>query len=162
MPARPCDHPTSWLCSARRPKLRRWWTKYFASLAYPRRFEARLPLARAPIYAALRSLLQLAADDWTFRGLLCVLGHNYVQPSWDEWQPANRTSAERMVRRLQIPRGREAILCAVDRSARVELSDDAPAARLRHRETARAACGVLSRLSDALASLRAKRPPANG
>ncbi len=42
---------------------------------------------------------------------------------------------------------------AVERSARVELPEDAPAARLRHREAARVAWGILARLSDALAKL---------
>ncbi len=81
----------------------------FSEFGIPASIEARLPVSRAPIYAALRSVLQLAADDWTFRGVLCVLGHNYAQPSWNEWQPANRASAERMVRRLQIPRGGSAV-----------------------------------------------------
>ena len=98
-------------------------------------------------------MLQLAADDWTFRGLLCASGAQLCAASVERM--ATRQPRERRTDDPQAANSarREALLRAVERSAHVELPEDAPAVRLRHRETARAACGILARLSVALAEL---------
>ncbi len=59
---------------------------------------------------ALRSILQLDLDDWPFRGLLGVLGNNYFQPDWREWQ-AGKSAAivEKTIRNLQNPHGRKTV-----------------------------------------------------
>jgi ATP-dependent helicase/DNAse subunit B len=128
-------------------------TEVFCEFGIPTSVEASIPLGRAPIFAALRAVLQLRVGDWPFRGLLTVLGHNYLQPQWPQWQRDNCVAAEQMIRSLQIPQGREALLRAIERSANVELPEDAKEARARRRKTAQAARALLSRLSETLEAL---------
>lgn len=83
----------------------------FGALGIPFASEVGHPLDRSPALAALTALLRLDQDDWPFRQLLAVLASNYFQPEWPQWQEGNPApAAEQTIRRLQIPRGREALL----------------------------------------------------
>jgi RecB family exonuclease/superfamily I DNA/RNA helicase len=83
----------------------------FSALGIPFALETGQPLGRSPVLSALVALLRLDLDDWPFSQLLKVLGSNYFQPNWPEWQEGQAAvSAERTIRRLQIPRGRERLL----------------------------------------------------
>ena len=77
-------------------------------------------LERAPIMSALVGWLRLDQQDWPFRQLLAVLVHNYFRPKWPEWQQGRAAAAaERLVRRLQIPSGRSALLVQLERLATI-------------------------------------------
>ena len=55
--------------------------------------------------------MQLHLDDWPFEQLLAVLGNNYFQPHWPEWQNGRvLPEIERAIRTQQIPNGRERLL----------------------------------------------------
>ncbi len=77
----------------------------FDRLGIPATWEIGQTLDRIPVMRALKSLLQLDLEDWPFRGLLAVLGNNYFQPDWPEWQ-AGKSAAivEKTIRNLRIPR----------------------------------------------------------
>ena len=83
----------------------------FDRLGIPVAWEMGQTLDRVPVMRALMSLLQLDLDDWPFRQLLAVLGSNYFQPDWPEWQ-ADKVArkVELTIRNLQIPRGRKTLL----------------------------------------------------
>ncbi|MCE5269297.1 MAG: exodeoxyribonuclease V subunit gamma [Planctomycetaceae bacterium] len=97
----------------------------FGRLGIPATFESGRPLDRSPAVRALATLLQLDLDDWPFDRLLAVLGSNYFQPQWPEWDAEAAATTERVIRHLQIPRGRERLMgeLALDRQ-KVEESDD--------------------------------------
>ena len=83
----------------------------FAAFGIPAAMELGQPLSRCPAIVALAGLLRLDADDWPMGRLLAVLGSNYFRPDWPEWLSGqSRGPAERAIRRLQIPRGRRALL----------------------------------------------------
>ena len=83
----------------------------FGDLGIPFALETGQPLDRSPVLSALVALLRLDRDDWPFGQLLQVLGSNYFQPEWPEWQAGQAAvAAEQTIRRLQIPRGREVLL----------------------------------------------------
>ncbi|MGD0381958.1 MAG: PD-(D/E)XK nuclease family protein, partial [Thermoguttaceae bacterium] len=83
----------------------------FNRLGIPAAWEMGQKLDRIPVMRALKSILQLDLDDWPFRGLLAVLGNNYFQPDWREWQAGKSAAiAEKTIRNLQIPRGRKQLL----------------------------------------------------
>jgi len=95
----------------------------FDELGIPYRLEAETSLLERPVIAALLSLLRLQQEDWPFRPLLGVVGHNYFAPSWPEWQEGRSAAAlERVVRRLQIPSGRRQLLEAIEWSRQREES----------------------------------------
>ena len=58
----------------------------------------------------LLRLLELDADDWPMYKLLGVLGNNYFAPDWADWNDRLAGLAERTIRSLQIPRGRQRLL----------------------------------------------------
>jgi ATP-dependent helicase/DNAse subunit B len=83
----------------------------FGRLSVPVMFESGETLDRSPALRALVAIAQLDLDDWPFAQLLTLLGSNYFQPTWREWQEGRAAvHVERTIRRLQIPRGREALL----------------------------------------------------
>ncbi len=83
----------------------------FGKLGIPVAIEASETLERVPALAALVAMLRLDAEDWPFRKLLGVLASNYFQPDWPEWDGGRSLLAvERIVRRLQVPRGRALLL----------------------------------------------------
>jgi ATP-dependent helicase/DNAse subunit B len=87
----------------------------FERLGLPIAWEQGVRLDRVPLLRALVALLKLDQEDWPFDSLLAVLGGNYFQPSWPAWQNG-RTSAplERLIRRFQIPKGRDELLSRRD------------------------------------------------
>ena len=82
----------------------------FGRLGVPVAFESGQTLERRPAVRALTNLLQLDLDDWPFGRLLAVLGSNFFQPDWPEFRGGDLAEIERMVRSLQIPRGRERLI----------------------------------------------------
>ena len=83
----------------------------FGRLGVPVIFESGEALDRSPALRGLVALAQLDLDDWPFEQLLTVLGSNYFQPDWCAWQEGRTAvQVERTIRRLQTPRGREALL----------------------------------------------------
>ena len=111
----------------------------FGRLGIPTAFESGQPLERSPAPRALARLLQLDRDDWPFDPLLAVLGSNYFQPEWPEWQEGRAAAnVERTIRGLQIPHGRERLLDQLD-------STGAP--------THEATLAILRRLAGALDAL---------
>ena len=83
----------------------------FDRLGIPATWEIGQTLDRIPLMRALKSMLQLDLEDWPFRGLLAVLGNNYFQPDWPEWQ-AGKSAAivEKTIRKLRIPGGHTKLL----------------------------------------------------
>ncbi len=88
----------------------------FAEFGIPYYLEKARRLLDVPLVAALLRLVRLQADDWPYRGLLATLNQNYFRPSWPAWNDATVRDAELLVRRIQIPRGRTAILAACERT----------------------------------------------
>jgi ATP-dependent helicase/nuclease subunit B len=83
----------------------------FGALGIPFALETGHPLDRSPVLTALVGLLRLDLEDWPFAQLLQVLGSNYFQPGWPEWQEGSTAAgAEQTIRRLQIPHGRDVLL----------------------------------------------------
>jgi len=119
----------------------------FGGMGIPVAFERGQTLDRSPALRALAALLRLDVEDWPFRDLLAVLGGNYFQPAWPEWRPAvTATTAERAIRRLQIPRGRQRLIERLR-----SLGDDAAGDDV---------AAVLARLGAALDELPHKATPA--
>ncbi len=82
----------------------------FDRLGIPTAWEMGPTLDRTPVMRAFRALLQLDLEDWPFRILLKVLGSNYFQPDWPEWQGGKAAAiAEQTIRNKQIPRGRKTL-----------------------------------------------------
>ncbi|MBN2578568.1 MAG: PD-(D/E)XK nuclease family protein [Pirellulales bacterium] len=80
----------------------------FARYGIPVAWQHGPTLDRSPFLRALAALLRLDLEDWPFYALLSVLGSNYFQPDWPEWE--NGRSAillTRALRQLQIPQGRQ-------------------------------------------------------
>jgi ATP-dependent helicase/nuclease subunit B len=92
----------------------------FGQLGVPVAVEASASLATAAVMKALMLLVQLHVRDWPFRGLLNLLSHNYFQPDWPEWAAGKAAAAaEQVVRYLQVPVGRAALLAGTGRLAAV-------------------------------------------
>ncbi len=67
------------------------------------------------------ALLQLDQDGWPFRGLLALLTSNFFHPKWSEWQGGRAArSARFVVRHLQVPSGRDALIEQTQRCAEQE------------------------------------------
>lgn len=94
----------------------------FGRKGIPFVIESGRPLARSRTLRALVDLLRLHVEDWPFRRLLAVLGSGLFQPTWPQWQgEASRLAAERVIRQLQVPQGRDELLRQLGRSASREL-----------------------------------------
>jgi ATP-dependent helicase/DNAse subunit B len=91
-------------------------------------------LQTAGIASGLVSWLRLDADDWPFRRVLAVLGHNYFRPSGPEWHDGRAAVAlARLVRELGIPSGRSELVRSVDRWAARAAADASAKRRLSRR-----------------------------
>ncbi len=83
----------------------------FPSLGVPFALEAVPKLGEVPAIRALLGLLRLEAEDWPFRRVLSVLGSSYFRPDWPECaEEGTLDVAHRLVRFLQIPRGKNRLL----------------------------------------------------
>ncbi|HEY4760429.1 MAG TPA: UvrD-helicase domain-containing protein, partial [Thermoguttaceae bacterium] len=83
----------------------------FRRLGIPFALEQGQTLDRMPMLRSLKVLLQLDLDDWPFQQLLAVVGSNYFQPDWDEWQSGKAAGiVEHTIRSQQIPHGRTKLL----------------------------------------------------
>ncbi len=129
----------------------------FGELGVPIALESGRALQEARSMRALVSLLRLHVEDWPFRRLLAVLGSNYFAPDWPEWHKAQAPAAtERVVRRLQVPSGQEALLARVQWLVEQAGEGDAKSALL---DDARRALPVLRRLRGVLAALPLEASP---
>ena len=117
----------------------------------------RPPLAHAGVVAALLAWLRFELDGWPFRQVLGMLAHNYFRPAWPEWQAGQAVAAaERVVRGLQIPAGRSALLDHLarlaERSGRqgTEQATSAESARRARADETQLAAALVARLAAAL------------
>jgi ATP-dependent helicase/nuclease subunit B len=85
-------------------------SEVFQRLQIPLFLECGRPLARSPALVMLVRLLELDAADWPMQKLLNVLGNNYFSPVWAAWDDLTASDAERAIRSLQIPHGRNRLL----------------------------------------------------
>ncbi|NQU21262.1 MAG: PD-(D/E)XK nuclease family protein [Candidatus Nealsonbacteria bacterium] len=95
-------------------------------LGVPFALETGQTLDRSPALAALVTLLRLDTEDWAPADLLAVLRNNYFRPDWPEWHHGRTVAtAERIIRRLQIARGREHLFNALEATGSLQqgLSD---------------------------------------
>jgi ATP-dependent helicase/nuclease subunit B len=137
----------------------------FTELGLPFVLETEESLDESPLAAAVVALLKLAVEDWPFRQLVAVLGSNYFQPDWPQWQNAAVT-AQRVVRSLQVPSGAGRLLAAIERRAEQRerqlkgatgTADDPRGGRLEQElRQARSAFALLGRLREALGRLPAQ------
>ncbi len=128
----------------------------FAEYGVPFYLDDTVSLASSPLVSALIDVLKLDLEDWPFRRLLKLLGNNYFQPEWPQWQRGVAVGKiERVIRSLQIPKGRRALLGALARLADAKLDDRAPEQRRQRQEKARAALDVFTRLAGAFDRLPA-------
>ena len=145
----------------------------FAEYGVPITLEAQEPLGRAPLLTSLVSLLRLVQEDWPYRRLLAVVTHNGLRPPFDEIavdeiesdeipfdekaaELPSVQAAEQVIRRLQIPNGREELLRAVTRLCdRVPREGNADRKRRdeKFRSQAARALPLLKKLSDSLEQL---------
>ena len=123
----------------------------FDDLGIPFAIETPQRLGDAPAMSALVALLRLALDDWPFRALLGVLGSNYVDLTGDRTVLDARRSTQRIIRHLQIPRGRRKLLEQVARLANMSLDEIGGESRLSdYVGWARQAQPVLAEFADCL------------
>ncbi|OHB85286.1 MAG: hypothetical protein A2V98_08420 [Planctomycetes bacterium RBG_16_64_12] len=149
-PARPCEVAVVFRSVAEVDLLVR---EVFGKLGIPVAVESSPSLDRSTALAALAGLITLDVEDWPFRRLLAVLSNNYFQPNWPEWQDGlAAVAAERAVRRLQIPRGRQRLLAELRRQAeRPTAGHEAPSGHAEERaRQAQLALALFARLQEAL------------
>lgn len=127
----------------------------FTRLGVPVALESRPTLDRSTALAALVGLVRLDLDDWPFRRLLAVLTSSYFRPQWPAWQEGRAAVAvERIIRRLQIPRGRDELLGALERSIRRHAGrGDCSESSARRLSEMRVAYDLLRQLGEVLAAL---------
>ena len=135
----------------------------FTELGLPFAIEASQTLDQAPIVKALASLLRLELDDWPFRQVLALWSNNYFRPELPEWnEMPTRTAVERLVRELQLPSGRKALLEHCQRWAQLgepqgDQSEVAWSEWVEHRTgDAQRALPIVRWLTDAFAQLPRK------
>jgi ATP-dependent helicase/nuclease subunit B len=99
-------------------------SEVFEEYGLPFAIDRRPTLGESPRIKALLALLELDAKDWPFRGVLAVLGNNYIAPPlFADSIFDMQSAAERVVRALQIPAGMENLLERWRRLARVAAED---------------------------------------
>lgn len=134
----------------------------FTRFGLPFALEAGVKLDQSPALTALAALVELDADDWPFRKLLCVTGSNFFRPEWPErYKPGVDEAVEATIRSLQLPSGRTKLLAAIERWATSEIrpvvagSAEADKAERHNRRRAQAllAWPVLRRLAEAFDQL---------
>ena len=84
----------------------------FGRLGIPFAIESPRRLGDAPVLSSLLSILRLSTEDWPFRTLLGVINNNYIRFGADDSQRAN---TERIIRHLQIPKGRRQLFAQIER-----------------------------------------------
>ena len=91
----------------------------FAEFEIPIAIEARRPIASTAVVRGVLSLLRLSLRDWPFRDLLSIITNRAMRfdTGVNADVDAEKISAERIVRRLQIDRGRKSLLDRVDHLA---------------------------------------------
>ena len=128
----------------------------FGKLGIPFALESGQSLDRSTALAALVGLVRLDVDDWPFRDLLAVLAGNYFQPDWPECHDGKAAvAAERAIRALQIPRGRERLLDALQRRAGQTAPEDpdGQSSRENPQKQAALARSLLGRLQEVFGEL---------
>ena len=134
----------------------------FGRLGIPFALESLPRLAAAPGLRRLLAALRLDADDWPFRGLLALLSGNHFRPAWAEWNAGQVLKAvDRSIRERQMPRGRAALLAALQRQRDVVIrqlqttaAGEPERQRLRdERDRLTQALALLDRLAGALDAL---------
>jgi ATP-dependent helicase/nuclease subunit B len=83
----------------------------FRELGVPFYLDTEQTLLASPALKALASMVSLHVDDWPFRSLLALLSNNYFAPKWKAFSGGEGAeAAELLVRSLQVPSEREALL----------------------------------------------------
>ncbi len=90
----------------------------FDELGIPLSIDEHLTLGSAPVLRSVAMLVRLAVEDWPFRLVVEAINNDYLRADDDSpthWLAA--AAAERLVRHLQIPSGRAALLRQVEKWA---------------------------------------------
>ena len=116
-------------------------SEVFQRLEIPFCLENGRLLVRCPAIVMLLRLLELDADDWPMYKLLGVLGNNYFDPDWTDWDLHIAAQAERAIRGLQIPRGRQRILEALEKARQQPTRPEGPQGLGGNAESARSPSG---------------------
>jgi ATP-dependent helicase/DNAse subunit B len=129
----------------------------FGAAGIPYACDAGTPLARLGPFKLLINILAIEHEDWPFRRLLGLLDSGFFRPAWNEFaggETARDVAAE--LRRGELDGGRERILAALERAARVPSSAEGPESAADATGPARAerALRLLRRLSEATGALR--------
>jgi ATP-dependent helicase/nuclease subunit B len=125
----------------------------FDELGIPCAFESGIPLSRVPLVAALVAALRVHVEDWPFRGLLHLLGNNYLRPDWTERRDlAALAATDRVIRSQQVARGRRTLLGALRRAAEAQAAT-ASAAVERDRHEAQRTLAIVEQLAAAFDQL---------
>ena len=135
----------------------------FGKLGIPFVIESGQSLERSPVLSALASLIRLDVEDWPFRDLLAVLSGSYFQPDWPEWHDGSAQAAtERVVRRLQVPRGRDRLIGQISRAIDnpVDGDRDEHASGPDRQSQLQLALGLLARLKSVFDALPDEATPA--
>ena len=83
--------------------------------------ERGLRLERTPLLRFLASLLRLDLEDWPFNAVLQIVESTYFRPAgFEKKETGSATTVERLLRRLLVPRGRNALLEQLAVRSRVE------------------------------------------
>jgi ATP-dependent helicase/DNAse subunit B len=128
----------------------------FDEFGIPYVIDSAIPLVCSPLLSALVAFLKLDLEDWPFRQVLDVSSSNYFRPKWPAWRGgAAAVDLERAVRALQIPKGRQALLTALERWAALKLDEHAAEKRRQRQAEARTTRDVLIRLAEAFDRLPA-------
>jgi ATP-dependent helicase/nuclease subunit B len=131
----------------------------FARFGVPVWVDHPLPLGRVSELRALVNWLQVDLDDWPLARLLNLLVHNCFRPRWPEWRSGQAArAAEALVRRLQIPSGRQALLAEVERLASGEGDRGHPPSASVARD-ARLALPLLRRIARSMDELPRRATP---
>ena len=129
----------------------------FTAAGIPTALDAGTSLCQTALVKALRGVVEMEQDDWSFDRLSAVLGNNYFRPP--DWDIADCEQARRAVdsilRERSLPGGRADILKAIKRQAdfereRQEQAEDDELPENRAAE----AFGLLRRLDEAAERLR--------
>jgi ATP-dependent helicase/nuclease subunit B len=86
----------------------------FAEFGIPFSIEGGATLDRSPAVRALVKLLRMDCEDWPIADMLAILGSNYFQGDWPQWQDGGAmVECLKTVRKARIPSGRKRLLEAI-------------------------------------------------
>lgn len=128
----------------------------FDEYGIPTAIETGRRLSESPQAAVLLLLLRLCVQDWPYRLLLALLGHNLFRPKWRDVQ-RSVDQAQQLVRVLQVPGGRQALLDAA--RTRGEATEESTAEESFSQRSDVAGLAFLERLDRSLATLPAAATP---